>query len=117
MQTISSGCALLRRDGIRRRRVRAWGVGVERDEFLWGDLDRPGGDGVALAGEVFDPFPEPGTPPGGAVTPQPLKVTYVWEENSVEQSDVRTVDVLPTTYTINCAATPVMKSIVVELAD
>ncbi|HHN46880.1 MAG TPA: hypothetical protein ENN09_05505 [Planctomycetes bacterium] len=47
----------------------------------------------------------------------PLKTTYVWEENGVEKRDVRMSRQVPDTYTIDCASKPLMKSIIVELAE
>jgi hypothetical protein len=46
-----------------------------------------------------------------------VKVTYVWDENGAEKKDVHVAQKPEETYTINCAAKPTMKSIVMELAQ
>lgn len=48
---------------------------------------------------------------------RPVKVTYVWEEGGVEKKDVHVARKPEETYAITCAATPEMKSLIVELAD
>jgi hypothetical protein len=48
---------------------------------------------------------------------RPVKVTYVWDENGAEKKDVHVAQKPEETYTINCAAKPTMKSIVMELAQ
>ena len=47
---------------------------------------------------------------------RPVKVTYVWDEGGTEKKDVHVAQKPDETYTINCAAKPTMKSLVVELA-
>lgn len=46
----------------------------------------------------------------------PVKVTYMWDENGQTKQDVHVAKRPNETYTIDCAAKPVMKSIAVELA-
>jgi hypothetical protein len=48
---------------------------------------------------------------------RPVKITYVWDENGQEKRDVKVADKPEVNYTINCAAKPAMKSIVLELAE
>ena len=48
---------------------------------------------------------------------RPVKVTYIWEENGVEKKDVHVAAKENETYTIDCAAKPLMKSLIVELAN
>jgi hypothetical protein len=52
--------------------------------------------------------------PGGGFSP--VKVTYVWDENGAEKRDVHTASKPDETYTLQCTASPVMKSLIVELA-
>ncbi len=47
---------------------------------------------------------------------RPVKVTYVWDEGGVEKRDEHIATKPTETYIIQCAAKPVMKSLVVELA-
>ena len=47
---------------------------------------------------------------------RPVQVTYVWEEGGLEKKDVRVARTPAETYTIACESTPLMKSLVVELA-
>lgn len=47
---------------------------------------------------------------------RPVKVTYVWDENGAEKRDEHIAAKPAETYTIQCAAKPVMKSLIVELA-
>ncbi len=47
---------------------------------------------------------------------RPIQVTYVWEEGGLEKKDVHVARSPAETYTITCESTPVMKSLVVELA-
>jgi hypothetical protein len=47
----------------------------------------------------------------------PVKVTYVWEEGGVEKRDEHVASKPEETYTISCAAKPVLKRFVVERAD
>ena len=46
---------------------------------------------------------------------RPVKVTYTWEENGQAKQDVHVAYSAGETYTIKCAAKPVMTSIVLEL--
>ena len=48
---------------------------------------------------------------------RPVKVTYVWEEGSVEKRDVHVASQPEETYKITCGENPLMKSLIVELAD
>jgi hypothetical protein len=48
---------------------------------------------------------------------RPVKVTYAWTENGQEQKNVFVAKKPQETYTITCAEKPVMKSIVLELAE
>ncbi|MBI3876562.1 MAG: hypothetical protein HY300_11545 [Verrucomicrobia bacterium] len=48
---------------------------------------------------------------------QPVKVTYLWEENGQAKSDIHIARQPAEKYTIQCAAKPVMKSIALELAE
>jgi hypothetical protein len=48
---------------------------------------------------------------------QPVRVTYTWEEKGPIQRDVHVARQPRETYPITCAEKPVMKSIVLELAD
>src|SRR5208283_2394143 len=48
---------------------------------------------------------------------RPVQVTYVWNEGRVEKKNVRVVRTPAETYTITCNSKPVMKSLVVELAN
>ncbi|MGA2035591.1 MAG: hypothetical protein ABSG68_25360, partial [Thermoguttaceae bacterium] len=47
---------------------------------------------------------------------RPVQVTYVWEEGGLEKKDVHVARSAAETYTIACESTPVMKSLIVELA-
>ncbi|MBI3831895.1 MAG: hypothetical protein HY291_20400 [Planctomycetes bacterium] len=47
----------------------------------------------------------------------PLKVTYRWEENGQKKQDVRVAQKPAESWTIQCGAQPVMKSIVLEWAE
>jgi hypothetical protein len=47
---------------------------------------------------------------------RPVKVTYRWEEGGKEKEDVHIAKQAEDSYTITCAAAPLMKSLVVELA-
>ncbi|MCW8131148.1 MAG: hypothetical protein KIS92_12435 [Planctomycetota bacterium] len=47
----------------------------------------------------------------------PVKVSYYWEENGQEKKDEHVATRQNETYTIDCPARPVMKSIVLERAD
>ncbi|KPJ55660.1 MAG: hypothetical protein AMS16_03885 [Planctomycetes bacterium DG_58] len=55
------------------------------------------------------------TEPNGGF--RPVKVTYVWTEDGEEKRDVRVAKKPNETYTITCAKEPLMKSLIVELAD
>jgi hypothetical protein len=48
---------------------------------------------------------------------RPVKITYSWDEDGQPKSDVHVAKDANDTYSINCAAKPVMKSIVLELAE
>ena len=52
-------------------------------------------------------------PAGGS---RPVHVTYVWEEGGLEKQDVHVAKTAAESYTITCESTPVMKSLVLELA-
>jgi hypothetical protein len=53
-------------------------------------------------------------PKGGYL---PVKVTYLWEENAKPKIDVHVAHHPQETYNITCAAKPVLKSIILELAN
>ena len=48
---------------------------------------------------------------------RPVKVTYVWEEGGQEKKDVHVAKTAADAYTITCGKDPLMKSIVLELAE
>src|SRR5262249_31583583 len=48
---------------------------------------------------------------------RPVKVTYTWEEDGQAKRDVHVAHAPRETYTITCAAKPVMKALALELAD
>jgi hypothetical protein len=48
---------------------------------------------------------------------RPVKITYTWEENGQQKQDVHVCKSPTETYKINCATAPLMKSIVLELAQ
>jgi hypothetical protein len=48
---------------------------------------------------------------------RPVKITYQWEEDGQAKQDVRIARKAEENYTINCASKPLMKSIILELAD
>ncbi|HEY3321096.1 MAG TPA: hypothetical protein VGP72_11570 [Planctomycetota bacterium] len=48
---------------------------------------------------------------------RPLKITYVWDEGGAEKKDVHVAQKAEETYTINCAVKPLMKSVIVEVAQ
>lgn len=48
---------------------------------------------------------------------RPVKITYNWEENGQAKQDVHVAKQPDEKYTINCAAKPAMKSVVLELAE
>jgi hypothetical protein len=48
---------------------------------------------------------------------RPVRVMYTWEEDGQPKQDVHVARQPQETYTIRCAARPVMKSIVLELAE
>ena len=48
---------------------------------------------------------------------RPVKVTYVWNEDGVERRDVHVAKKSNEDYTITCAKKPLMKGLIVELAD
>jgi hypothetical protein len=47
----------------------------------------------------------------------PVKVTYVWQESGVEKRDVHVAAKPQETWTIHCGAKPLMRSLIVELAE
>jgi hypothetical protein len=47
---------------------------------------------------------------------RPVQVTYIWEEGGIEKKDVHIARTAQETYKIKCDSTPVMKSIILELA-
>lgn len=47
----------------------------------------------------------------------PVKITYIWDEDGVEKRDVHIARTPHDAYDVVCAAKPVMKSIVLELAE
>ena len=48
---------------------------------------------------------------------RPVKVTYRWEEGGIEKTDEHVATKPNETYTITCESNPLMKSLIVELAD
>ena len=48
---------------------------------------------------------------------RPVKITYVWEEGGAKKRDVRVAMSPNETYTITCEKPPLMKSIILELAE
>ncbi|MFN3422882.1 MAG: hypothetical protein ACK40X_14310, partial [Armatimonadota bacterium] len=46
---------------------------------------------------------------------RPVKVTYIWEEGSIEKQQTLLITKPSQTFTINCESTPTMKSLVLEL--
>ncbi|HTU22556.1 MAG TPA: hypothetical protein VMG10_31245 [Gemmataceae bacterium] len=48
---------------------------------------------------------------------RPVRVTYMWEEDGHPKRDVHVARKPQETYTIRCVAKPIMKSIVLELAE
>ena len=48
---------------------------------------------------------------------RPVKVTYVWQEAGREKRDVHVAAKPGETWTIRCANKPVMKGLIVELAE
>ena len=48
---------------------------------------------------------------------RPVKVTYTWQEDGKDKRHVHIARKLQETYTINCAAKPVMKSVALELPE
>jgi len=48
---------------------------------------------------------------------RPVQVTYVWQEGGAEKRDVHVARKARETYAVTCAAQPVMKSLIVELAE
>jgi len=53
-------------------------------------------------------------PAGGM---RPVKVTYVWEEGGIEKKRAHVARKAEETWKIKCRSKPVMKSIIMELAD
>jgi hypothetical protein len=48
---------------------------------------------------------------------RPVRITYVWEEGGSQKRDEHVARAARETYTIHCGAKPLMKSIVLELAE
>ena len=48
---------------------------------------------------------------------RPVRITYVWTENDVEKRHTHVAEQPAETYEITCGGSPLMKSLVVELAD
>ncbi|KPJ72231.1 MAG: hypothetical protein AMS14_08220 [Planctomycetes bacterium DG_20] len=48
---------------------------------------------------------------------RPVKVTYVWTEDGAEKRHVHVAVKPNETYTVRCAKPPLMRSLIVELAD
>jgi hypothetical protein len=48
---------------------------------------------------------------------RPVKITYTWDEGGERKENVHVAKRANETYTITCAKQPIMKSLVVELAD
>jgi len=48
---------------------------------------------------------------------RPVKITYVWDEAGAEKRDIHVAKSPKDTYTIKCAAAPLMKSIILDLAE
>jgi len=48
---------------------------------------------------------------------RPIKITYVWSENDAEKRHSHVAQQPAETYEITCGASPLMKSLIVELAD
>jgi hypothetical protein len=48
---------------------------------------------------------------------RPVKITYVWDEAGAEKRDTHVAKSPKDTYPIKCAAAPLMKSIILELAE
>jgi len=48
---------------------------------------------------------------------RPVKITYVWDEAGAEKRDVHVAKSPNDTYTIKCDGAPLMKSIILELAE
>ena len=48
---------------------------------------------------------------------RPVKTTYVWTEDGVEKRHTHTAKEALETYQINCPSRPLMRSLVVKLAD
>ena len=70
---------------------------------------------------AFNPTIRTIDPPAAGVEPaggfRPVKVTYRWEEDGKAKEQVFVAKKGEETWTINCAAKPAMKSIVMELAE
>ncbi len=47
---------------------------------------------------------------------RPVQVTYVWEEGGLEKKDVHVAHSPVESYSITCESTPVMRSLIVDLA-
>lgn len=48
---------------------------------------------------------------------RPVRITYLWEEGGIEKRDVHVARQPNETYQITCESAPVMKSIILELAE
>ena len=48
---------------------------------------------------------------------RPVKITYLWEENGSTKQDIHIAKSPQETYAITCTTAPLMKSIVLELAE
>jgi hypothetical protein len=48
---------------------------------------------------------------------RPVKITYLWEEDGVDKTDVHVARQESESYAIRCTAQPQMKSIALELAE
>ena len=48
---------------------------------------------------------------------RPVKVTYAWEEGGAAKTDAHVARTPTETYKIRCGKAPLMKSLVVELAE
>ncbi len=48
---------------------------------------------------------------------RPVKITYIWEEGGKEKQDVHIAKAASDTYSIHCDTKPLMKSMILELAE
>ena len=65
----------------------------------------------------MDYWDTPDGRPAKSKSIEPLKVTYVWQEGGGTKRHVHTAKKSPSKYTISCGTKPVMKSIIVEMAE